>query len=70
MKRVRFYCDVPEYAGTPPLYAMTQLPPSPPHPGHTRIAFQVDIPDGLLKSWDLWVPDVIVAQREVDDEKH
>jgi len=54
--KVRFYCDVPDYAVNPQyLYAST-APTSKAPEGWKRVAFDVDLPPDVMREFDVKAP--------------
>lgn len=60
--KVRFYCDVPEYANPDmPLCAWQKTYGQPMH-GNKRIAFDVDFPDDVMKRADGAAPAKFIGE--------
>lgn len=73
MAKIRFYCDVPDYRGpadtflfasTKPNYSVNRMQ------GITRVAFDVDLPPELYRSFDVAAPatPAMVVAADADEE--
>jgi hypothetical protein len=65
--RVRFYCDVPEFDYKDLWLSATRNIYGQPQPGYTRVAFDVDFPDGLLKPYEFQARPVVAEPSDVID---